>query len=276
MTFRSILTTLATAFLGTAGAFSFGQAADMAYKAAPLPMAAPYNWTGFFVGLDLGGAFSAQPLNLGAGGTAIGATPAAIAANQAFLDSITNPGVLGTGATGAVGGVHAGFNQQVNSMLVLGVEADFAVSGLNSNANNLSNLNAAALTTTYAAGIPWYGLLGAKVGIVFEPRLMGFVEGGGALGEIKQNASISSVATGPLSGAIDNVHGGWFIGTGIEYAVTDHFSIRGKWDYINLGSNGIQLSGPAVGPAAGAGIVAFNPNTTAAFNVVTLGGSIKF
>jgi outer membrane immunogenic protein len=265
---RLILATLATAFFATPGAFCGAQAADIAHKSAPFPAPAPYNWTGFFIGIDLGGAFSAQQLNLNAANTPLAtATPAQIAA----LNSITNPGVLGNGAVGAVGGLHAGFNQQVSSFWVLGAETTFAASSLAANTNNL-NLSAAAVATNYSAGIPWFGTTVGKVGMVFEPRLMAYVDGGVAYGEIKQNSSISGVLAAPLTGALDNVHVGWTAGAGIEYAVTDHLSIRGDYKYVNLGNNGLQLAGPI----AGVGSVAFNPNTTAAFNVVTLGASIKF
>src|SRR5665213_3175619 len=83
-------------------------AADMPVKAtmpakAPM-MAAPYNWTGFYIGVNAGGGWAKQDNSLE---TTAGAL---IQQNSTKLD-------------GAVGGGQIGYNWQVNQ-IVFGVEAD--------------------------------------------------------------------------------------------------------------------------------------------------------
>jgi opacity protein-like surface antigen len=75
-------------------------AADMHVKAPPRPAAAePYNWSGFYLGANVGGAWSNGSLN--------------IPGNNLF-----------DGLTEFIGGAQAGYNLQAGHLLV-GVEGDF-------------------------------------------------------------------------------------------------------------------------------------------------------
>src|ERR1043165_2188332 len=105
-------------------------AADMAVKAAPLAPA-PFSWTGFYVGANVGGAWT--PNN---GGGVLGplSPPFLVLAPQAAIPTLI-PGQLdvlgGTGRqSGVIGGGQIGYNWQVNQF-VLGFEADAVGTGLN-------------------------------------------------------------------------------------------------------------------------------------------------
>ncbi len=37
------------------------------------------------------------------------------------------------------------------------------------------------------------------------------------------------------AGEIDDTRVGWMVGGGLQYAITDHWSIRGQYQYIDLG-----------------------------------------
>ena len=92
-------------------------AADLAarpYKAPPAPVSAAYNWSGFYVGLNAGGAGGDDPVTytpLYSGAPA--AFPAVAAANGS---PIFHP-------AGVTAGGQAGYNWQA-SQFVLGIEAD--------------------------------------------------------------------------------------------------------------------------------------------------------
>ena len=76
-------------------------AADMAVKAPPAPPAPPppYNWSGFYVGANFGGAWTNGSLNI---------------PNNNFYGGLTE----------FIGGVQAGYNVQADHLL-FGVEGDF-------------------------------------------------------------------------------------------------------------------------------------------------------
>src|ERR1700730_7767890 len=92
-------------------------AADMPTKAPAYAPVAVYNWTGFYVGGHIGGAWSNTTV-------ADVSTPLAV-----FAFPATRIGVSGSGF---LGGVQLGYNWQTGPW-VFGVQGDFAWSGLNAN-----------------------------------------------------------------------------------------------------------------------------------------------
>src|SRR5207245_6950102 len=95
--------------LGTVSA----SAADMAarYTKAPVAVAAVYNWTGFYIGADVGYGWGRSTGTLA---NAAGAFPVPYS-----LDP-----------SGVIGGGFVGFNYQISNV-VLGVEADWQAADLN-------------------------------------------------------------------------------------------------------------------------------------------------
>src|SRR5580698_9964917 len=112
-----------------AGALSCSaNAADLPVKAGPMPPIEVYNWTGFYVGGNVGGDWGRSdtfsPIaNSGVGRKYVGSP----------IADINNQAVQSVRGSGFTGGAQAGYNYQVNH-LVLGVEADidaFRVAGTN-------------------------------------------------------------------------------------------------------------------------------------------------
>lgn len=241
--------TLKSALLGAVALISLGGVAVAADLPTNLPTKAPYinqtvnafNWTGFYLGLDGGGAFAAQDIGL----------------NGSFAN-LGNPGSFSSNASGGVGGIHGGFNYQIAPAWVWGIEGRFAATGLRSSITD-------AAGNTVATSLPWEGSVVGRLGFVpADPRLMFYGLGGVAFGDIKQSATIPTVT----AFSTDNVHTGWTAGAGIEYAFTNNLIGGLEYRYVNLGSHGI------CDPAAGC--AAFNANTTAAFNEVVARIGVKF
>src|SRR5215468_7424842 len=91
---------LRIAVLAAIGGTAVAHAADVPTKAPPAPIAAPpYNWSGFYVGANFGGAWTNGNLNI---------------PNNSFYGGLTE----------FIGGVQAGYNFQAGHLL-LGVEGDF-------------------------------------------------------------------------------------------------------------------------------------------------------
>src|SRR5690242_2411029 len=91
---RFLLVVCASAFMAAPA-----WAADLPYKARPAPPP-PFSWTGFYVGANIGGAWS----------------------NGAIADVVTGAN-LNTDSSGFIGGGQVGFNYQFNTF-VLGLEWD--------------------------------------------------------------------------------------------------------------------------------------------------------
>src|SRR3954465_16078945 len=148
-------------------------AADMAVKAAPIPMApAAFSWTGFYVGANVGGAWTNDN-----GGSDFGPLfPPFIVLPPAVAIPTVIPGQLaslvGDGRrSGVIGGGQIGYNWQV-SQFVLGVEADAGGSGLRGSTASASRTIGAPIfavpvtqTVTVDFGhIEWMGSFRGRAG----------------------------------------------------------------------------------------------------------------
>jgi outer membrane immunogenic protein len=208
-----ISTTAALLMLGTAAG-----AADMRpipYKAAP--MVAPPTWTGFYLGVNVGGAFGEDRLDFGVFGA-----PSFASANNAFH--------------GITGGGQIGYNWQFNSF-VAGFEADFQGSSLK---NTLVAPCAPAicaplgLSAAYSQNLPWFGTARGRIGYAQDSWLI-YVTGGYAYAAVDTTAT----ATAGVLAATFNSHdvrSGWTVGGGIEVGLASNWSVKAEYLYVDLGS----------------------------------------
>lgn len=149
--------------LGLAGAAA---AADLPTMKAPPPPPPPavFNWTGFYVGAHVGGAWDGD--------------------NWLFSPAQT---VTSNHASGVFGGGQVGFNYQISSF-VLGAEADASAAGLSSS-NLCPNPN-----FTCGHSIDWLASLRARLGFTPMDRTMIYVTGGAAFADVGHTALPPGVA----------------------------------------------------------------------------------
>ena len=235
-------------------------AADMAVKAAPIPMAPePFSWTGFYVGANVGGAWT--PNN---GGSDFGPLfpPFLVLAPQAAIPTLI-PGQLdalvGTGRqSGVIGGGQIGYNWQVNQF-VLGVEADAVGSGLNGSSASATRsfgppilLATVNQTVTVDFGkIDWMATFRGRAGFAVNQALF-YVTGGAAVASI--GGSTTTVVNGPgialPAGTFVATDGGsttrwgWTVGGGIEWAFNQNWSVGGEYRYTDLGNRSTTFTIP--------------------------------
>jgi outer membrane immunogenic protein len=119
---------------------------------------------------------------------------------------------------GLVGGT-AGYNWQTGSW-VFGLEGDLDWSNINGN--------------TFLGCVPgckttnnWLGTARARVGYAFD-RILPYVTGGLAVGEVQADVDGINVAT--------NTNTGWTAGAGVEYAITNNWSVKAEYLYVDLGN----------------------------------------
>jgi len=129
---------------------------------------------------------------------------------------------------GFVGGGQIGYNYQMGQF-VLGLEADLQAADLSTGSNVFGD----RVKTDY------YGTVRARVGVAFD-RFMPYVTGGWAYGNVK-------TTIGGL-GSTDKSHtGGYALGAGLEYAVTNNIIAGVEYMYVDLGEKTVLNSGVKIG-----------------------------
>ena len=243
------------------GGIAAASAADMAVKAAPIPMApAAFSWTGFYIGANVGGAWT--PNN--GGGSDFGPLfPGFIVlAPQAAIPTVF-PGQLaalgGSGrSSGVIGGGQAGYNWQVNQF-VLGVEADAVGTGLNGSSATATRTFGPPLilatvnqTVTVDFGhIDWMASFRGRAGFAVD-RALFYVTGGAAVAGI--GGSTTTVINGPgiaipagtflASNGGSSTRWGWTVGGGIEWAFSQNWSVAGEYRHTDFGNLGRSFNIP--------------------------------
>src|SRR5579859_3436195 len=188
-------------------------AADMparTYTKAPVYKAPEviYNWTGFYLGGHIGGAFP--------GGNNLQGSDAR------FL-----------------GGVQGGFDYQFAGNWVIGAEAQY--SWLTGNSGNGVVFPGATIAT---ANTDQLGSVTGRLGYAFGPALL-YAKGGYAW---RDNNNIGVTVAGvPTAFTTDGAHtDGYTVGAGLEYMFAPNWSAKAEYQYYNFG-NTTFTSGPIVG-----------------------------
>jgi len=140
----------AVATMTAANAADLGRRAAMPTK-API-YAAPYNWTGFYLGINGGGGWGTSSWTAGTGSNSFN----------------TSGGVVG----GTIG-----YNWQMNQV-VFGLEGDLDWSGIS------GTTTAVPCTTSCETRNDWLGTARGRIGYAFD-RFLPYVTGGAAFGNIK-------------------------------------------------------------------------------------------
>jgi outer membrane immunogenic protein len=197
---KILLSTTMLAGLLIAGA---AQAADMPIKAPPRAPEA-FNWTGFYLGAHVGGAW----------GTIESEIP---------LDRGAFP-VSSHTVNGFVAGGQLGYNFQVNPWLVLGVEGQFSWT-------DAKGSTPCIVVFKCTTEFNWIGTLAGRVGYAFD-RGMVYVKGGGAWADADYTADFLS--TGLITATTSKTRSGWMVGTGVEYAFAPNWSAKLEYNFMDF------------------------------------------
>jgi outer membrane immunogenic protein len=213
-------------------------AADLPTRKSPPPppLSAPYNWTGFYAGLNVGGGW------LQDSGSSYCVDPAGV--RNGATCQVLPPGATGrVNGSGVLGGAQAGYNWQFGQT-VFGFEADFQGSGIRGSTSvsgpfgfaGGGGLALPAGTYTASESLDWFGTVRGRVGYLVTDRALLYATGGLAYGQV----SASTVFTAPnvgttYSGRRSSTEVGWTIGGGVEYAITQSISAKLEGLYYNLG-----------------------------------------
>lgn len=209
------------------------EAADLrpAYKAPPAPVAPIFSWTGFYIGLNVGGAwgttdFTGTPNNA----WLVAEGPAEVA----FLTGLESPSHDTSGIT--VGG-QIGYNYQIGNF-VWGVEGDVRWMDLKHDLSVgpvVGPFGNATVVTTHAQD-DWLATFRGRLGWAAWDRALLYVTGGLAVANVQDSLQVFRPPTGYNSfGSIDTTSVGWTVGGGIEYAFAPNWSVKGEYLFVDLG-----------------------------------------
>ena len=226
-------------------------AADLSRPPPPAPVYAPppFSWTGFYLGGNLGGAWTQSNVT----------------------DAFTGATFSGTSNGVFVGGGQLGFNYQVSN-LVFGVEGNFdwaANSG--NNGTGVVIAGPLGLGHSFAASVNdgWITTLTGRLGVAWD-RVLLYGKGGGAwVGN--SGFTVTDLTSGSsLTGTNSNSTSGWTAGVGLEWAFANNWTTRVEYDYVGLGNRTFVV--PATSPVLAGDTFTANRN----IQMVTVGLNYLF
>jgi outer membrane immunogenic protein len=211
-------------------------AADLPVKAPAPPLAATYNWSGFYTGLNAGWGWLRDH------GNTFCIDPAGVV-NGFGCISNTIPGAQIDG-DGFIGGGQIGYNWQVNQW-VFGVEADIQGADIKGAVDIIFNTVEGPGRFVAHEKLNWLGTVRGRVGWAWG-RLLIYGTGGFAYGgvDVDQNTIFPTVQ---YPSSVSTTKTGWTAGGGLEWAFYGNWSGKIEGLYYNLAS--ISTVGGAVGDA---------------------------
>ena len=218
---------LAAVSLVALGAAAPAVAADLAarpYTKAPAMVAAIYDWSGFYIGVNGGGGSAHSTWDLVGGG------------REGSHD-----------ATGGTVGGQIGYRWQASSW-VFGLEAqgnwaDFKGS-------NISN----QLLSRNESKVEAFGLFTGQVGYAWNNALL-YVKGGAAVTSDKYTGFTTVPGIVPAGTAFDSAketRWGAAVGVGLEYGLTANWTVGVEYNHLFMGNRDVTMTSTGTIAAAGA------------------------
>jgi outer membrane immunogenic protein len=210
-----------------------------------LPMPIPfYNWTGFYIGGNLGFAREASTLT-----------------DNRFdvvFDKVRS---------GFIAGGQIGYNWQISPQFVLGVEWMFDGTNISSDTDTATVRDPTGHLVTLQGNtkVDWISTLAARFGWAAYNWLF-YAKAG--TGWVHDTATVADSTDGITVSAADT-RGGWLLGAGIEYGFTPNWSVRVEWDHLGLA----DVTRPGfINPVVPVDTVTFSRH----FDLLTLGLNYRF
>jgi len=201
---------LATAVVALALGAIGAQAADLGRRPAtvgPSPVQplspVPYNWSGFYAGVNGGYGFGRSHWN----------------------DSAVGSGSGGFDLNGGLVGGQIGYNWQFGPW-VLGVETDADWTNINGSTGGVGVICGVDGTGQCKTQQNWFGTTRARAGYAFG-AVMPYISGGVAYGDRSLTVP---------SGTSSNVNAGWAAGGGVEVGLNRNWSAKAEYLHLDLGT----------------------------------------
>ena len=215
-------------WLGTVGLIALGMAAPASaadlgarpyVRAVPPPIAAIYDWTGFYIGINGGG----------------GSTHTCFDLLSDALGEVGGPEGCNNANGGTVGG-QIGYRWQTGTW-VWGIEGQ-------GNWADFSSSRASLLfpTAVINSKIDSFGLITGQVGYAWNNVLF-YIKGGAAVTGNKFEVVDPTV---PLDVTANTTRWGGTVGLGLDFGFAPNWSIGVEYDHLFMGSRDINLTGAGI------------------------------
>jgi len=206
--------------LASAGAIALASqafAADLPSRAPPpvyVPPVPIFTWTGIYIGGQIGYAWGTQRANVN------------LPDGSTIFNSYSSEGVIGGG--------HVGYNYQVNQW-VLGIEG--SVDGTSISKTFIPGTVFPAVLgfpgafgVSYQTSVPIEGSIRGRLGVAWD-RVLLYATGGVAFAGVNATYSTPFASVSQSTTRV-----GWTVGGGVEYAVTNNWSVFAEYRYSDFGS----------------------------------------
>jgi outer membrane immunogenic protein len=224
---RFLLATVALAALSAPAA-----AADLATKYPVKAVAVPvFSWTGFYIGANVG--YGGDSFNYSVNDTLgfVSGTPGLELAN------------LGLNSSGFFVGGQIGYNYQFANNVVLGIETDLQWSDISGKVD-ASIVGLPVLS--FGSSVDYFGTIRARLGYAID-RFLPYITGGVAYGKTGTNLNFLGVPVFSDS----STSWGWTLGAGGEFAITNHWTFKAEYLYVDLGNSDVDATVVAPGVVVG-------------------------
>ncbi len=236
-------------------------AADLPSHAPPPPVYLPpapiFTWTGIYIGGQIGYGWGNEESNFG--------------------DNFGDFGKFSNSSQGVIGVAHVGYNLQL-SQFVIGLEGSVDGTSISNSVQNNgtffgNHFLPGNVLVNVNTGVQ--GSIRGRVGYAWD-RVLLYATGGVAFAGVDTNVS-TGFTSGAFPGGFDSSSStrvGWTVGGGLEYAITNNWSIRAEYRYSDFGHSTLFATNSFADPAFGNAGAFFNRHIVQ--NQVQVGFSYKF
>jgi outer membrane immunogenic protein len=220
---KKIILATVLAGIGSTSALAADLGARAPYSKAPAMVAAVSNWSGFYIGGNVGY------------GWGNGHTHFEDIITTAGFTAGTTPTTIDNRSNGVIGGAQIGYNWQAGAF-VTGLEADIQGSGIKGSVGTTVPSVSGVFSTVEK--LPWLGTVRGRLGVTATPDLLLYATGGLAFGRVENSANLTTPA-GSLSGNVSKSKAGWAAGAGTEWMFARNWSAKLEYLYVDLGESSV-------------------------------------
>jgi outer membrane immunogenic protein len=208
--------------LGLATSASAADLAARPYTKAPPMIATIYDWSGFYIGANAGGAWSRKCWDV-----------VPVVAGPLLAEGCHD-------ATGAVAGGQIGYRWQTGAW-VFGLEAQGDWADLTGSRVSQQFILVPGDATSNTR-VRSFGLFTGQVGYAWN-NVLGYVKGGAAVTEDRYDHRFT--ATNVLFDSARETRWGGVVGVGLEYGFTPNWSVGVEYDHMFMGDRTLNFTNAA-------------------------------